>query len=167
MPYKYCITGARYGLTVLQIHGYEGTTSAIKNDNGIFNLKKHRDEKQTHCIWISVSSKSWQDSVILNIKKKSLPSELFYTCFSLTHRVRSHCAFFSYALEGRKYPVSTGKGRLDKKQGNWVTIIVNHNSSPVNCLVRKTLFLSFVSCIHQILEPEITSSHSALKQSWN
>lgn len=83
---------------------------------------------------------------------------LFYTLFFLTHEVRSHCAFFSYALKGRKYPMSTGKRGLDKKQGNQVTIMVNHNSFSVKGLVRKTLLLSFVSCIHQILEHEIVEN---------
>lgn len=146
----------RDGLTVLQIHSYEGTTSAIKNYHGIFNLKKHCDDKLTASEFQSIQSRD--RSASSKILKKLLPSVLFYTLFFLTHEVRSHCAFFSYALKGRKYPMSTGKRGLDKKQGNQVTIMVNHNSFSVKGLVRKTLLLSFVSCIHQILEHEIVEN---------
>lgn len=47
-----------------------------------------------------------------------LPFALFYTLFFMSYEIKTHCSFFSYALKGRKHPKSTGKGGLDKKQGN-------------------------------------------------
>lgn len=47
----------RDGLTVLQIHSYEGTTSATKNYHGIFNLKKHCDDKLTSSEFQSIQSR--------------------------------------------------------------------------------------------------------------
>lgn len=66
-----------------------------------------------------------------------LPFALFYTLFFMSYEIKTHCSFFSYALKGRKHPKSTGKGGLDKKQGNQVTIMVNLKSFSVNGLVRK------------------------------